>query len=101
MIKRHYIENGRDGQIHLAEAGNPSKTHPSILLLHQTPRSWDEFKEVMERLSSDCHLIAMDLPGMGASSPISVPPSIEDYAHAAAIVIRHFGSAPMLSLIHI
>ena len=96
MIKRHYIENGCGGQIHLAEAGSPSKTRPSILLLHQTPRSWDEFKEVMERLGSECHLIAMDLPGMGASSSISELPSIEDYAQAAAIVIRHFGSTPMI-----
>lgn len=95
MIKRQYIDNPAGGQIHVAEAGNKSSKHPSILLLHQTPRSWDEFKEVMGLLRTDCHLIAMDLPGMGASSPVSNAPTIEDYARAAAIVIRHFGYEAM------
>ena len=70
MIKKQYIDNGLGGQIHLAEAGRKSSNTVSILLLHQTPRSWDEFKEVMHLLGPEHHLIAMDLPGMGASSPV-------------------------------
>jgi len=95
MIRRSYIENGLGGQIHLAEAGKPSSVHPTILLIHQTPRSWDEFREVMTILKSDCHLIAMDLPGMGASSSISNNPTIEDYSKVAEKVVEHFGSKPM------
>ena len=95
MIKKQYIDNGLGGQIHLAEAGRKSSNTVSILLLHQTPRSWDEFKEVMHLLGPEHHLIAMDLPGMGASSPVSDIPTIEDYAQSAAKVIRHFGGDPM------
>ena len=96
MIKRHYIDNDWGGQIHLAEVGLKSLKNPSVLLIHQTPRSWDEYKEVMALLGSSCHLIAMDLPGMGASSPSPNTPSIETYAQAAAKVVRHFGSEAMI-----
>ena len=50
-----------------------------MLLLHQTPRSWDEFREVMTALQDRLHLLAIDLPGMGASeqhpawSPVERP----------------------------
>ena len=95
MIKRRYIDNRHGGQIHLAEVGRNNNKHPSTLLLHQTPRSWDEFKEVMELLASDCHLIAMDLPGMGSSSPTGREATIEIYAEAASTVIEAYGGAPM------
>lgn len=91
MIRRSYIDNKAGGQIHLAESGEG----PTILLLHQTPRSWDEFREVMELLKSDFHLVAMDLPGMGASSPMGREASIEFYAKAAAQVIEHISDQPV------
>lgn len=96
MIRRSYIDIDSESQIHIAEAGIASAEYPSILLIHQTPRSWDEFREVMALLKADCHLIAIDLPGMGASSPLSRNPTIEDYATAAISVINHFGSNPMV-----
>ncbi len=87
MIRRSYIDNEDGGQIHIAEIGQGKP----VLLLHQTPRSWDEFREVMGFLASDLHLIAMDLPGMGASSCKSSRPSIELYANAAIQVIESKG----------
>ena len=89
-IVRRYID-GPSGQIHLAEAGRG----PSVLLLHQTPRSWDEFREVMVALEERLHLIAMDLPGMGSSDQHPDGPSIENYAAAAAAVIEQSGRSPV------
>ena len=89
-IVRRYID-GPSGQIHLAEAGRG----PSVLLLHQTPRSWDEFREVMIALEDCLHLIAMDLPGMGSSDQHPAGPSIENYAAAAAVVIERLQRGPI------
>ena len=89
-IVRRYID-GPSGQIHLAEAGRG----PSVLLLHQTPRSWDEFREVMVALQDRLHLLAIDLPGMGASDQHPDGPSIENYASAAAAAIEQSGRSPM------
>ena len=88
-IVRRYID-GPSGQIHIAEAGRG----PSVLLLHQTPRSWDEFREVMAALEDRLHLIAMDLPGMGSSDQHPAGPSIENYAAAAAAVIEQLAIDP-------
>jgi len=88
--RRRYVD-GPSGQIHVAEAGNG----PSVLLLHQTPRSWDEFEEVMTILADRLHLLAIDLPGMGASDQHPAGPSIENYASAAAAVIEQAAVGPV------
>lgn len=55
-----------------------------VLLLHQTPRSWDEYRDVLPLLAACGHAaVALDTPGFGASAPLSVAPSIEGWAHAA------------------
>ena len=91
LIHRRYIDNEHGGQTHLAEKGDGS----GVLLLHQTPRSWDEFHEVLDILGDNFHAIAMDLPGMGASSKWNKNASIEDYASAAAQVIESLESGPV------
>lgn len=88
MLRRHYIENGEGGQIHFARSGRGER----ILLLHQTPRSWDEYREVIDLLESEFELIAMDLPGMGASDAMRDGASIEVYAKAAAQLIENTGA---------
>lgn len=90
-IRRRYID-GPFGQVHIAEAGQGQP----ILLIHQTPRSWDEFREVMELLDGQMRLIAMDLPGMGSSDPIPSGASIEGYAQAAAAVISSIVEKDMM-----
>lgn len=84
MINHHYIPNGNGGQIHIAECG----VGPAVLLIHQTPRSHDEFREVMESLSGQMRLIAMDLPGMGRSDSTESAETIETYARAASKVAQ-------------
>ncbi|MFQ6398831.1 alpha/beta fold hydrolase [Nocardia sp. KC 131] len=67
------------GQLHYAEQGSG----PALLLLHQTPRSWDEFRELIPLLANEFRVIAMDMPGFGASAALPAPQTIEAYAGAA------------------
>jgi pimeloyl-ACP methyl ester carboxylesterase len=64
------------GQIHYAEAG----AGEPVLLLHQTPRSWAEYRHVLPLLGRRRRAIAMDTLGFGDSSPPPAPDSIESYA---------------------
>lgn len=79
--------DGPFGQIHYARAGNG----PPLLCLHQTPRSWDEYADVIPLLAPHLDVIAMDTPGMGASALGSVDASIEAYATAAAALLDGLG----------
>ncbi|MEU6751026.1 alpha/beta fold hydrolase [Spirillospora sp. NPDC046719] len=65
-----------DGLIHYAEQGRGAP----VLLLHQTPRSWDEYRDVLPLLGARYRAIAMDTPGFGASDPPDGPWSIETFA---------------------
>lgn len=60
-----YIET-RAGRMHVVTK-NGNIDRPCMVLLHQTPRSWDEFAAVAD-LINDYRLVIPDLPGYGASS---------------------------------
>jgi pimeloyl-ACP methyl ester carboxylesterase len=66
------------GTMHVASCG----AGPAILLLHQTPRSWDEYRDVLPLLGRHHQAIAIDTPGFGGSDPVVVP-GIEAWAAAA------------------
>lgn len=85
-IRRGYAD-GPFGQIHYAIGG----TGGPLLLLHQTPRSWDEFAEVMRLLAPRRLTIAMDLPGMGSSDAPPGEPSIEAFGDAAVALLDALG----------
>lgn len=70
------------GQVHYAECGDAAA--PVVLLLHQTPRSWAEYRDVLPLLGREFRAIAMDTPGFGASDPPAAPPCIEAWAEVAA-----------------
>lgn len=70
------------GQVHYAECGDASA--PAVLLLHQSPRSWAEYREVLPLLGRRYRAIAMDTVGFGDSAPPPWPPSIERWAGVAA-----------------
>ena len=55
------------------EAG--SKNNPTILLLHGFPSSSYMYRDLINNLAEDYHLIAPDFPGFGHSDS----PSIFDY----------------------
>ena len=70
------------GQVHFAGCGDAAA--PAVLLLHQTPRSWLEYRDVLPLIGARFHAIAMDTPGFGDSAALQGPASIEGWAAVAA-----------------
>ena len=68
--------NTPEGQIHYAMAGQGKP----VLLLHQTPRSWDEYRDVLPLIGKRYWAIAMDTVGFGDSYKPEREGSIEEYA---------------------
>ncbi|MEU5030609.1 alpha/beta fold hydrolase [Streptomyces milbemycinicus] len=64
------------GQLHYVECGSGEP----VLMLHQTPRSWAEFAEVLPLVGREHRAIAMDTVGFGASAKPEGPHSIERFA---------------------
>jgi pimeloyl-ACP methyl ester carboxylesterase len=62
-VERRYVPVPA-GTVHCASVG---KGKP-VLLLHQTPRSWDEYRDVLPLLGRRRRAIAMDTMGFGDSS---------------------------------
>ncbi|WP_280151479.1 alpha/beta fold hydrolase [Piscinibacter sp. XHJ-5] len=79
-IRRHFADLSI-GQLHFASCGDAAA--PVVLLLHQTPRSWAEYREVLPLLGQRFRAIAMDTPGFGDSAPLREPASIEGWAAVA------------------
>ena len=76
--------------IFFREAGDKNK--PAILLLHGFPSSSHMFRDLINDLSADYHLIAPDYPGFGQSSS----PSVSAYSYTfdnIALTINHFVDA--------
>jgi len=89
-VRRAYAELPH-GQVHYAACG--AEHAPAILLLHQTPRSWAEYREVLPRLGERYRAIAMDTAGFGDSDPVPGAASIEDWARVAVQVLDALGIA--------
>ena len=86
---------------------------PPVVLLHQTPRSHDEYRDVMALLAARGHeAIAFDTPGFGDSAAVPGEPSIERWAQAIgegiealgleqpAVVGHHTGGVIAVELCH-
>lgn len=80
------------GQVHYATAGDPQA--PAVLLLHQSPRSWLEYRQVLPLLGRRYRAIAMDTAGFGDSAPVSPPASIAKWAGVAAELLESLQAAP-------
>ncbi len=80
LVRRDFAELSV-GQVHFASCGDAAA--PAVLLLHQTPRSWLEYREVLPLLGARFRAIALDTPGFGDSAPLLVPASIEGWAAVA------------------
>lgn len=85
LITRAYADSPL-GQLHYAEAG----TGRPIVMLHQAPRSHDEFAEVQAQLG-DFHTIAMDMLGFGMSPPLPAPMTIEAMADGVIALLDALG----------
>ena len=85
-VRRAYVDTA-DGQIHYVTAG----AGPPVLLLHQTPRSWDEYRDVIPLLARERRVIAMDTIGYGESYKPARRSEIEDYARGAIALLDGLG----------
>ncbi len=86
-IERRFVDVPA-GTIHCAVCGDG----PAVLLLHQTPRSWDEFRDVLPLLGRRFRTIAMDTIGFGDSSrPPLAEDSIERWAEVAVQLLDALG----------
>ena len=65
------------GQLHYAESGSGGIP---LICLHQTPRSSDEFAELLPLVGQHHRVIAMDMYGFGQSAKPEGPQTIEQYA---------------------
>ena len=96
-LRRAYADVAH-GQMHYAECGSSTATRRThggndiaatpIVLLHQTPRSWREYIQVLPLLGAHRRAIAIDTAGFGESDPVAAP-SIEAWAEAAQIGRAH------------
>ena len=67
------------GPLAYVEAGRG----PAVALLHQTPRSSDEYRDVVGLLAAAGYrALAFDTPGFGDSAPLAGGPAIEGWAAA-------------------
>jgi pimeloyl-ACP methyl ester carboxylesterase len=87
-IRRAYADLPH-GQVHYAECGDASA--PAVLLLHQTPRSWAEYRAVLPLLGTRYRALAMDTVGFGNSDPLPGAASIETWAGAAVLLLDTLG----------
>ncbi|MDP5182495.1 alpha/beta hydrolase [Blastococcus sp. BMG 814] len=85
-MRRAYADT-RFGQIHYVEHGAGAP----VLLLHQTPRSWDEYRDVLPLLGRTRRAIAMDTLGFGASATPRQEWSIEMFAEGVAELCAALG----------
>ncbi|HEY2978283.1 MAG TPA: alpha/beta hydrolase [Burkholderiaceae bacterium] len=77
------------GQVHYAECGD--RQAPAVLLLHQSPRSWAEYREVLPLVGAHHRAIAMDTAGFGDSAAGETPASIEQWARVARELLDDLG----------
>ncbi|GAA2314739.1 alpha/beta fold hydrolase [Streptomyces violaceusniger] len=78
------------GQLHYAECGSGEP----VLLLHQTPRSWTEYADVLPLVGRAHRAIAMDTVGFGASAKPEGPHSIERFADGVEALADALGLDP-------
>ena len=88
-IRKGYIDVPW-GQLHFARCGEGNGA--PVALAHQTPRSWDEYRDVLPLLGREYDTVALDTVGFGASDlDPRAGDSIEHYADGLALLIDELG----------
>ena len=94
LITRHYIDIAtRSGRrrVHYRKCGNGG---PTILMVHQSPRSSAEYEPLMQQWAQHFTCIAPDTPGFGQSDRLHREnPDINDYADAIVEFVDAMGLA--------
>lgn len=81
-IRRAFADTP-EGQIHYRTAGEGE----TVLMLHQTPRSSDEFLDIIPLFAPHYRVIAMDTIGYGDSYRPERTPSLQDFGKAAIMLL--------------
>ncbi|MEJ2603783.1 MAG: alpha/beta fold hydrolase [Gammaproteobacteria bacterium] len=87
-MARHFFDSPL-GQVHFVDTGDPADR--PLVLMHQVPRSVDEFTEARSFLERELRVIAFDLPGYGCSDRPPTQPDIAQYAEVAIALLDHLG----------
>jgi pimeloyl-ACP methyl ester carboxylesterase len=88
VISRRFVDTAL-GQVHCVVSGSGDAT--PVVLLHQTPRSVDEFAEVMPILAASRPVIAVDNPGYGCSDKPAEQPMVAEYTAVVLAVMDDLG----------
>ena len=89
--RMHYVDT-RQGQVHVRSWIGPDANAPIGVCLHPVPYSGRYFHNFAACLRERCHVLAIDLPGYGGSTPTDQPISIEDHAAAVADALEEMGT---------
>ena len=95
--RRHYADC-RYGQLHFVRAAPDGPTGTPLVLLHQNPSSSLEYRYLIERMSLDRVVIALDTPGSGMSDAPPGPVSAANYALALADALEAIGTGGQVDL---
>lgn len=92
MIRRHFVDvtdpDGSAARVHYRRAGSG----PPLLMVHQSPRSSEEFLPLIARWSRHFTCIAPDTRGFGQSAPLrGALPDCTDYARALVAFMDAIG----------
>jgi pimeloyl-ACP methyl ester carboxylesterase len=85
-LHRGYVPSSY-GQLHYVECGSGEV----VLMLHQTPRSWTEYLDVLPLVGARYRAIAMDTLGFGASAKPAGVHTVERWADAAGELLDALG----------
>jgi len=85
-VRRGFVDTP-EGQIHYAMAGQGKP----VLFLHQTPRSWDEYRDVLPIVGERYWAIAMDTIGFGDSYRLTKEATVEDYGKGVIAFLDAMG----------
>lgn len=76
-----------DTSLHYVRGGSG----PAVILVHGFPEDWTEYRAVMPRLARKFTVVAVDLPGIGASAPAKdgyQSASLASHIHAMVDVLK-------------
>jgi pimeloyl-ACP methyl ester carboxylesterase len=92
-----------NGQVHVRRIGNGARR--PVLLLHETPGSSAQLRPLLRELGKDRPALAIDLPGLGDSSPLTNPDAaghrdmllgvLDALGVASADVVAEFTAVPL------
>lgn len=85
-ITRHFVRVG-SRRVHYRKSGSG----PTLLMVHQSPRSSAEYEPLMKKWGEHFTCIAPDSPGFGQSDPLPGSPEIEDFSSALIELLDALG----------